>query len=61
MNMRDNAKLAGVSSATVSNVINGSKVVRPEMVVHVREVIEEMRLVPNASATTLKRCRAGKK
>lgn len=54
MNMRDIAKLAGVSSATVSNVINGSKVVRPETAARVRKVIEEMRFVPNGSATTLK-------
>src|ERR1700753_929462 len=54
MNMRDIAKLAGVSSATVSNVINGSKVVRPATAARVRKVIEEMRFVPNGSATTLK-------
>ncbi|SEG69015.1 transcriptional regulator, LacI family [Bryocella elongata] len=54
MNMRDIAKLAGVSSATVSNVINGSKVVRPVTAARVRKVIEEMRFVPNGSATTLK-------
>lgn len=54
MNMRDIAKLAGVSSATVSNVINNSKAVRPETAARVRKVIEETRFVPNASATTLK-------
>jgi LacI family transcriptional regulator len=54
MNMRDIAKLAGVSSATVSNVINGSDVVRPETAARVRKVIEETRFVPNGSATTLK-------
>jgi len=54
MNMRDIAKLAGVSSATVSNVINGSRVVRPATAARVRKVIEEMRFVPNGSATTLK-------
>ncbi len=54
MNMRDIAKLAGVSSATVSNVINGSNVVRPETAARVRRVIEETRFVPNGSAATLK-------
>lgn len=52
--MRDIAKLAGVSSATVSNVINGSSVVRPETAERVRKIIEETRFVPNGSATTLK-------
>jgi DNA-binding LacI/PurR family transcriptional regulator len=54
MNMRDIAKLVGVSSATVSNVINGSSVVRPETAARVRKVIEETRFVPNGSAATLK-------
>lgn len=54
MNMRDIARLAGVSSATVSNVINGSSVVRPKTAERVRKVIEETRFVPNGSATTLK-------
>src|ERR1700761_659189 len=54
MNMRDIAKLAGVSSATVSNVINGSSVVRPDTAARVRKVIEETRFVPNGSAATLK-------
>jgi len=52
--MRDIAKLAGVSSATVSNVINGSTVVRPETAARVRKVIEETMFVPNGSAATLK-------
>lgn len=54
MNMRDIAKLAGVSSATVSNVIHGSSVVRPETAARVRKVIDETRFVPNGSAATLK-------
>jgi LacI family transcriptional regulator len=54
MNMRDIAKLAGVSSATVSNVINGSSVVRPETAARVRKVLEETKFVPNGSAATLK-------
>src|SRR5246127_1796756 len=54
MNMRDIAKLAGVSSATVSNVINGSSVVRPETAARVRKGVEETRFGPNGSAATLK-------
>jgi LacI family transcriptional regulator len=54
MDMRDIAKLAGVSSATVSRVINGLKTVRPETAERVRRVIVEMNFIPNGSATTLK-------
>src|SRR5579859_4058667 len=54
MDMRDIAKLAGVSSATVSRVINGSNLVRPATAERVRRVIEEKKFVPNGSATTLK-------
>lgn len=52
--MREIARLAGVSSATVSRVINGSGLVRPETVRRVRTVIEEVKFFPNNSATTLK-------
>jgi DNA-binding LacI/PurR family transcriptional regulator len=54
MDMREIAKLAGVSSATVSRVINGSSFVRPETVDRVRKVIEQVKFFPNNSATTLK-------
>jgi len=54
MDMRDIAKLAGVSSATVSRVINGSNLVRPRTAERVRKVLEETKFVPNGSATTLK-------
>lgn len=54
MDMRELAKLAGVSSATVSRVINGSNLVRPETAERVRRVIEERKFIPNGSATTLK-------
>lgn len=59
MDMRDIAKLAGVSSATVSRVINGSDRVRPETVARVRKVIEEVKFFPNTTATTLKYGRSG--
>ena len=54
MDMRGIAKIAGVSSATVSRVINGSNLVRPETAERVRRVLDETRFVPNGSATTLK-------
>src|ERR1700730_15546149 len=54
MDMRDIAKIAGVSSATVSRVINGSSLVRPATAERVRRVIDETKFVPNGSATTLK-------
>lgn len=54
MDMRDIAKIAGVSSATVSRVINGSNLVRPATAERVRKVIDELKFVPNGSATTLK-------
>jgi DNA-binding LacI/PurR family transcriptional regulator len=59
MDMRDIAKLAGVSSATVSRVINGSDLVRPETVERVRKVIDEVKFFPNNSATTLKYGKSG--
>jgi LacI family transcriptional regulator len=54
MDMRDIAKLAGVSSATVSRVINGSSFVRPATAERVRRVIDQFKFIPNGSATTLK-------
>jgi DNA-binding LacI/PurR family transcriptional regulator len=54
MDMRDIAKIAGVSSATVSRVINGVSSVRPETAERVQRVIDELKFIPNGSATTLK-------
>src|SRR5579871_5992369 len=54
MDMRDIAKVAGVSSATVSRVINGSNLVKPVTAERVRRVIADLKFVPNGSATTLK-------
>jgi LacI family transcriptional regulator len=58
MDMRGIAKLAGVSSATVSRVINGSAFVKPETAERVRRVIDELKFYPNSSATTLKHGRS---
>jgi DNA-binding LacI/PurR family transcriptional regulator len=54
MDMRDIARLAGVSSATVSRVINGLTSVRPATAERVQRVIDELKFIPNGSATTLK-------
>lgn len=54
MDMRDIAKIAGVSSATVSRVVNGLNTVRPATAERVRRVIDELKFIPNGSATTLK-------
>ena len=52
--MRSVAKRAGVSVATVSRVLSGSPLVRPETAERVQKVLDEVRFVPNTSATTLK-------
>jgi LacI family transcriptional regulator len=54
LNQRAVAKKAGVSSATVSRVINGSPAVREETAKHVRRILEELNFIPNPIATTLK-------
>ena len=54
MNIKTVAARAGVSVATVSRVMSGSALVRPETTAHVRRVIEELQFIPSASATTLK-------
>jgi len=52
--MRTVALHAGVSSATVSRVINGSPAVKEETAKHVRRVLEKLHFIPNPIATTLK-------
>lgn len=54
MNMRAIAKRAGVSSATVSRVINGSPLVKKETAKRVRAILAETNFIPNPMATTLK-------
>lgn len=58
MDMGDVARLAGVSIATVSRVVNGSSAVRPVTAERVRRVINELKFVPNGSASTLKQGRS---
>jgi LacI family transcriptional regulator len=54
ISMREVAKLAGVSSATVSRVINGSSLVTEETAIQVRRVIQNLNFIPNNSAIYLK-------
>lgn len=55
LTMKEIAKLANVSQATVSRVINGGKGVSEEAVRRVLETIERVEFVPNRAAQTLKR------
>ena len=55
--IRDVAKLAGVSTATVSNVINNTKEVRPETRLRVEQAVEVLGFLPNSAARSLARRR----
>ena len=53
MNIKQVAKRAKVSTATVSRTINGSDKVSPETAERVRKVIHDMNFFPNSHARTL--------
>ncbi|MEM3658603.1 MAG: LacI family DNA-binding transcriptional regulator [Candidatus Hadarchaeum sp.] len=53
--IRDVAKHAGVSVATVSHVINGTRKVAPETEARVRRIMEELGYQPNAIAQSLRK------
>ena len=53
MNIKEVAKRANVSTATVSRTINNSPKVNPETAARVREAIEELNFYPNTHARTL--------
>jgi LacI family transcriptional regulator len=53
MNIREVARLAGVSTATVSRTINGSDKVSPETADKVREAIRQLKFYPNDNARAL--------
>jgi DNA-binding LacI/PurR family transcriptional regulator len=53
MNIREVARLAKVSTATVSRTINGSDKVTAETAERVRRAIEELRYYPNTNARAL--------
>ncbi|PKO00326.1 MAG: transcriptional repressor PurR [Chloroflexi bacterium HGW-Chloroflexi-4] len=50
----DVAKMAGVSTATVSHVINKTRKVNPETIAKVEEAIQELHFQPNQQARSLK-------
>ncbi len=52
--MRDVALLAGVSTATVSHVVNGTKKLSPETTERVLQAISEVNFVPNTLAKSLR-------
>ena len=54
LTIKDIARKAGVSTATVSRVINGIGNVNEEMKLRVQEVIAESGFKPNFSARSLK-------
>ncbi len=54
ISMREIARIAGVSSATVSRVINGSNLVTTETTERIRKIIQDLNFVPNTSAIHLK-------
>jgi LacI family transcriptional regulator len=57
--IKDVARLAGVSVATVSRVLNASAPVREATRERVLEIARELRFSPNTAARTLSRQRAG--
>ncbi len=52
--LKDIARAAGVSIATVSNVVNGTKPATPQVHRRVREAIERLGYVPNPHAQSLR-------
>jgi LacI family transcriptional regulator len=52
--IRDVAELAGVSTATVSHVLNKTRKVNPDTLARVEAAIEELNYRPNAQARSLK-------
>lgn len=54
MTIKEVAKAAGVSTATVSHVINETRYVSPEVAKRVKDAMEKLQYVPNMSAFTLR-------
>ncbi|SEE52296.1 transcriptional regulator, LacI family [Jiangella alba] len=55
MTISDVARVAGVSPATVSRVLNGSETVAPELADRVRKAAADTRYVPNSNGRALRR------
>ncbi|WP_051309036.1 LacI family DNA-binding transcriptional regulator [Desulfogranum japonicum] len=54
MKIKDIAEAAGVSTATVSRVLNGKQHVRPEVQKKVLEIVKQMNYSPNRAAQSLR-------
>ena len=52
--IKDIAKAAGVSPATVSCCLTGTRNVKPETKNRIMRIIEQMRYIPNSSARNLR-------
>lgn len=52
--LKDVAELAGVSIATVSYVVNGTRSVKPATRLKIQNAIEQLNYIPNSSARNLK-------
>lgn len=52
--MKDVAAVAGVSTATVSHVINGTRYVSPEAIQRVQDAMKQLQYVPNLPAFSLR-------
>lgn len=59
VNIRDIAKRAGVSVATVSHVINGTRFVSDELIGRVKKAMADMDYQPNLLAGSLRKKKAG--
>src|SRR5690348_8705973 len=57
--IRDVAELAGVSTTTVSHVINGTRFVSGDLVARVNEAIKALKYQPNALARSLRNKETG--
>lgn len=55
----DVAKMAGVSVATISRVLNNSNLVKPDTAEKVRQCISELGYIPNLSARNLRKNESG--
>ena len=52
--LKDVAREAGVSIATVSCALSGKKAVRPETYTKIMDAVEKLKYIPNYSARNLK-------
>ena len=58
--LKEVAKRAGVSTATVSCCLSGARNVRAETKLRVQQAIEDLKYIPNAAARSLKKMQTNK-